>query len=66
MKSRKSFPLRINPQLYQEIEAWARQEMRSVNSQIEYLLKDAVRKRGRPAPDDRDDSPESGVDRSDG
>ncbi len=61
MKSRKSFLLRINPELYQEIESWAQQEMRSVNSQIEYLLKDVVRKRGRAVPDDRDDSPESGV-----
>jgi len=65
MKSRKSFLLRINPELYQEIEAWAQQDMRSVNSQIEYLLKDAVRKRGRAVPDDRDDSPESAVGLSD-
>jgi len=28
MKSRKSFPLRLNPELYQAIEAWAQQEMR--------------------------------------
>ena len=61
MKSRKSFLLRINPELYQEIESWAQQEMRSVNSQIEYLLKDVVLKRGRAVRDDRDDSPESGV-----
>jgi hypothetical protein len=31
--------------LYQAIEAWAHQEMRSVNGQIEYLLKEAVSKR---------------------
>jgi hypothetical protein len=45
MKSRKSFPLRLNPELYQAIEAWAHQEMRSVNGQIEFLLKEAVGKR---------------------
>lgn len=48
MKSRKAFLLRINPALYEEIEAWAQQELRSVNGQIEYLLKQAVaRRRGR-------------------
>ena len=47
MGSRKSFLLRISPELYQELEAWAQQEFRSVNSQIEYILKDAVRRRGR-------------------
>ena len=46
MESRKPFLLRINPALYRELEAWAQQELRSVNGQIEYLLKDAVRKRG--------------------
>lgn len=47
MKPRKSFLLRISPELYAELEAWAEQEMRSVNGQIEYLLHDAaVRRRG--------------------
>ncbi len=52
MKSRKSFLLRINPALYDELEAWAQQEMRSVNGQIEYLLKEAVTKRRRLASSD--------------
>jgi hypothetical protein len=47
MKSRKSFLLRINPALYKELEAWAQGEFRSVNGQIEYLLKEAVAKRKR-------------------
>ncbi len=42
---RKSFPLRIDPNLWSEIEAWAHQEFRSVNGQIEFLLRDAVRRR---------------------
>lgn len=45
MESRKSFLLRISPSLYRELEAWAQQEMRSVNGQIEYLLTDVVKKR---------------------
>jgi hypothetical protein len=49
MKPRKSFPLRLNPELYQALEAWAHQEMRSVNGQIEFLLMEAVSKRqGKP------------------
>ena len=47
MKSRKEFLLRVNPALYKELEAWARHEFRSVNGQIEYLLKQAVAKRRR-------------------
>jgi hypothetical protein len=47
MKSRKSFLLRINPDLYEALEAWARQELRSINGQIEYIIKEAVRKRGK-------------------
>ena len=53
MNPRKSFLLRIEPGLYQELECWAQQELRSVNGQIEYLLKQAVarRKHGK-TPDD--------------
>jgi hypothetical protein len=47
MKPRKSFLLRISPDLYEALEAWAHQEFRSVNGQIEYVLKEAVRKHGR-------------------
>lgn len=42
---RKQFLLRIDAGLWQELEAWAADELRSVNSQIEYLLREAVRKR---------------------
>lgn len=55
MKSRKTFLLRISPALYAELEAWAQQELRSVNGQIEYILKDAVGKRNRSFVDDADD-----------
>ncbi|HXA81849.1 MAG TPA: Arc family DNA-binding protein [Methylomirabilota bacterium] len=42
---RKSFLLRIDPALWAELEAWAQDELRSVNGQIEYLLRQAVVKR---------------------
>ena len=45
MKDRKSFPLRIDPKLFDELEAWAQQDLRSVNGQIEFLLRQAVHKR---------------------
>ena len=49
MAERKSFLLRIDPALWTELEAWAQDELRSVNGQIEYLLKQAVlRRKGQP------------------
>lgn len=45
MAERKSFLLRVDAGLWAELEAWAQDELRSVNGQIEYLLRDAVQKR---------------------
>jgi hypothetical protein len=45
MASRKPFLLRIDPALWAELEGWAQAELRSVNGQIEYILKQAVAKR---------------------
>jgi hypothetical protein len=42
---RKPFLLRIPPDLWRELEKWAADELRSVNGQIEYLLREAVAKR---------------------
>ena len=42
---RKSFLLRIDPVLWSELDSWAQEELRSVNGQIEFLLKQAVAKR---------------------
>jgi hypothetical protein len=50
MEGRKAFLIRIDPQLLKEIEGWAQEELRSVNGQIEYLLKQAVTKRKKPEP----------------
>ena len=47
MPEKKRFLLRIDEELYEVLEKWAADELRSVNAQIEYLLKDAVRRAGR-------------------
>jgi hypothetical protein len=44
-KKKKQIPLRLSEQLYNELSAWAADEFRSVNGQIEYLLNEAVKKR---------------------
>lgn len=46
-RTRKQFPLRISPDLYALYEAWAADEFRSVNAQIEAVLADAARRSGR-------------------
>ena len=64
MAARKQYPLRIDMALWAELEAWAADELRSVNGQIEYLLRQAVaRRRGthgvepqKTGPDNREDA----------
>lgn len=48
-EERKSFLLRIDPVLWAELEAWAADELRSVNGQVEYVLRQAVQKRKKAA-----------------
>jgi hypothetical protein len=45
MEARKTFLLRIDPKLWSELEAWSQDELRSVNGQIEYILRQAIQKR---------------------
>jgi hypothetical protein len=45
---KKAFLLRIDPELWAEIERLAAAELRSVNAQVEYLLRDALRRRAGP------------------
>jgi hypothetical protein len=47
MSEKKAFPLRLSPELYQEIRRWADADLRSVNGQIEFLLRQAVARRRR-------------------
>jgi hypothetical protein len=49
---KKSFLLRIDPELWAEIERLAAQELRSANAQVEYLLREALGRRGRKLPAD--------------
>jgi hypothetical protein len=42
---RKAFLLRVDPLIWRDIERWAADELRSVNGQIEFVLRDAVRRR---------------------
>lgn len=45
MSERKNFLLRLSPELLKELKAWAEQELRSLNAQIEFLLREAVHRR---------------------
>jgi hypothetical protein len=44
-EQRKPFLLRVPPELWKEIEKWAADDLRSVNAQIEFILRQAVFKR---------------------
>ncbi|HEX4020433.1 MAG TPA: hypothetical protein VHX63_04750 [Acidobacteriaceae bacterium] len=48
MKERKAFLMRIDPALWAELESWAQEELRSVNGQIEMILRQAIQKRKGP------------------
>ena len=55
-KGKKQIPLRLSTSLYDKIAAWAEDDFRSVNGQIEYLLTECVKKRY--SPDALDDKKE--------
>jgi len=59
--ARKAFLLRIDPKVLSALERWAGEELRSLNGQIEYLLRLALAKRGtKLAETDDDDEPPDG------
>ena len=47
MTEKKSYPLRIGADVLQAMQRWSDDELRSLNAQIEYVLRDALRKAGR-------------------
>ena len=51
MSQKKAFALRINAQVLATMQRWADDELRSLNAQIEYVMRDALRKAGRLPPD---------------
>jgi hypothetical protein len=46
-KERKTFLLRLSPELFEDLRGWAAQDLRSLNAHIEYLLREAVKRRQR-------------------
>jgi hypothetical protein len=57
MAERKSFLLRIDPLVLEKIQRWANDDLRSLNGQIEFLLRRALRETGREVVRDRESSP---------
>jgi len=55
MGKKKPFPLRIDEDTWEALKRWADDDLRSINAQVEFLLRDALRKAGRlskPRPDE--------------
>ncbi len=52
MSDKKAYPLRISAAVIEAMQRWSDDELRSLNAQIEYVLRDALRRNGRlkPAP----------------
>ena len=61
---KKAYPLRISAEVLDAVQRWADDELRSANAQIEYILREALRRAGRlkappvPVPDDATEDPE--------
>jgi len=47
MAEKKAYPLRISSEVLDALQRWAEDELRSLNAQIEYLLRESLRKSGR-------------------
>jgi hypothetical protein len=52
MADRKAFPLRLDPAVYGALQRWAGADLRSLNAQIEFLLRRALKEAGRLPGDD--------------
>ena len=57
MNEKKAYPLRINALVLDAMQRWSDDELRSLNAQIEYVLRDALRKSGRLTPEPATDEP---------
>jgi hypothetical protein len=60
MAERKKLLLRLDPGVYDAVARWAADDLRSVNAQIEYALRLALRSAGRPARGQPDQVPDEG------
>ncbi len=54
MTKKKSFVLRLNPEIYKKLEKWAADEFRSANGQIEWIIDKALKDSGRMKKNDPD------------
>ena len=63
MPEKKGFPLRLDPEIYDALQRWAAAEFRSVNGQIEYLLRGALRDAGRLPGGDRTQNSETALEK---
>lgn len=54
MAEKKQLLLRIDMQLWNDLNQWAKDELRSLNGQLEYILRDAVRRHKRGKKDEED------------
>lgn len=57
MSKRKSFPLRVDERIYDAVRRWSDAELRSVNAQIEYVLRESLRRAGRWPDTDAGETP---------
>jgi len=55
MANKKAFPLRVDEDIWEAMRRWSEDELRSVNAQIEFVLRDALRRAGRIARPERED-----------
>ena len=56
---KKAYPLRLDPALWEELQRLAAHDLRSVNAEIEFLLREALSRRGiKPKVTSQDDTPE--------
>ncbi|MEQ8205817.1 MAG: Arc family DNA-binding protein [Woeseia sp.] len=53
MNSRKAFALRIDEKILEAMQRWANDDLRSLNAQIEFVLRESLRKQGRLPKSDR-------------
>ena len=53
MAEKKAYPLRINSDVLDALQRWAEDELRSLNAQIEYVLRESLRKSGRMKPEEK-------------
>jgi len=63
MTQKKAIPLRINEQVWKAMRRWSDDELRSLNAQIEYVLRDALRRAGRLPAENKgpDHEPDTGA-----